>query len=39
MHLDPTRFQSNLGETEVDCLAMFLRVERLSAEMEALRER
>ncbi len=31
MRLDPTRFQSNVGETEADRLAMFLRVERLSA--------
>ena len=34
MRLDPTRFQSNVGETEGDRLAMFLRVERLSAEVE-----
>ncbi|MCJ1879998.1 HlyD family type I secretion periplasmic adaptor subunit [Pseudomonas nitroreducens] len=34
MRLDPTRFQSNVGETEADRLAMFLRVERLSAEEE-----
>ncbi|WP_447752424.1 HlyD family type I secretion periplasmic adaptor subunit [Pseudomonas nicosulfuronedens] len=34
MRLDPTRFQSNVGETEADRLAMFLRVERLSAEVE-----
>jgi adhesin transport system membrane fusion protein len=34
MRLDPTRFQSNVGETEADRLAMYLRVERLSAEVE-----
>ncbi|QRY81744.1 HlyD family type I secretion periplasmic adaptor subunit [Pseudomonas sp. PDNC002] len=35
MRLDPTRFQSNVGETEADRVAMFLRVERLSAEVDA----
>jgi len=34
MRLDPTRFKSNVGETEADRMAMFLRVERLSAEVE-----
>ncbi|UVE18760.1 HlyD family type I secretion periplasmic adaptor subunit [Pseudomonas sp. LS44] len=34
LRLDATRFESNVGETEADRLAMFLRVERLSAEVE-----
>jgi adhesin transport system membrane fusion protein len=34
MRLDDTRFASNVGETEADRLAMELRVERLSAEVE-----
>ncbi|WP_437883455.1 HlyD family type I secretion periplasmic adaptor subunit [Pseudomonas sp. LRF_L74] len=34
LRLDPTRFQSNVGETEADRQAMALRVERLSAEVE-----
>lgn len=34
LRLDPTRFQSNVGETEADRVAMALRVERLSAEVE-----
>lgn len=34
MRLDPTRFKSNVGETEADRMAMFLRVERLSAEVD-----
>ncbi|WP_044870627.1 HlyD family type I secretion periplasmic adaptor subunit [Pseudomonas sp. LFM046] len=34
LRLDPTRFQSNVGETEADRTAMQLRVERLSAEVE-----
>ena len=32
--LDDTRFASNVGETEADRLAMLLRVERLSAEVD-----
>ncbi|MBM7060392.1 HlyD family type I secretion periplasmic adaptor subunit [Pseudomonas sp. UL073] len=35
MRLDPTRFQSNVGESDADRLAMLLRVERLSAEVDA----
>lgn len=34
LRLDDTRFVSNAGETEADRLAMALRVERLSAEVE-----
>jgi adhesin transport system membrane fusion protein len=34
LRLDPTRFESNVGETEADRTAMLLRVERLSAEVE-----
>ncbi|MDN5516509.1 MAG: HlyD family type I secretion periplasmic adaptor subunit [Pseudomonas sp.] len=34
LRLDPTRFQSNVGETEADRTAMQLRVERLSAEVD-----
>ncbi|MDB6141897.1 MAG: lapC [Pseudomonas sp.] len=34
IRLDDTRFASNVGETEADRLAMLLRVERLSAEVE-----
>jgi len=34
IRLDDTRFVSNVGETEADRLAMQLRVERLSAEVE-----
>lgn len=34
LRLDPTRFESNVGETEADRTAMQLRVERLSAEVE-----
>ncbi|GGU82501.1 HlyD family type I secretion periplasmic adaptor subunit [Pseudomonas laurentiana] len=34
LRLDDTRFVSNVGETEADRLAMTLRVERLSAEVE-----
>ena len=34
IRLDDTRFVSNVGETEADRLAMLLRVERLSAEVE-----
>lgn len=34
LRLDPTRFQSNVGETEADRVAMALRVERLSAEVD-----
>ncbi|WP_263146844.1 HlyD family type I secretion periplasmic adaptor subunit [Pseudomonas alcaligenes] len=34
LRLDDTRFVSNVGETEADRLAMLLRVERLSAEVE-----
>ena len=34
LRLDETRFASNVGETEADRLAMALRVERLSAEIE-----
>ena len=34
IRLDDTRFASNVGETEVDRVAMELRVERLSAEVE-----
>ncbi|WP_409279564.1 HlyD family type I secretion periplasmic adaptor subunit [Pseudomonas defluvii] len=34
LRLDDTRFVSNVGETEADRLAMALRVERLSAEVE-----
>ncbi|HKS14036.1 MAG TPA: HlyD family type I secretion periplasmic adaptor subunit [Pseudomonas sp.] len=34
LRLDETRFASNVGETEADRLAMALRVERLSAEVE-----
>ncbi|KIV73324.1 MULTISPECIES: HlyD family type I secretion periplasmic adaptor subunit [Pseudomonadaceae] len=34
LRLDATRFQSNVGETEADRVAMALRVERLSAEVE-----
>jgi adhesin transport system membrane fusion protein len=34
LRLDATRFVSNVGETEADRLAMLLRVERLSAEVE-----
>lgn len=34
LRLDDTRFVSNVGETEADRLAMALRVERLSAEIE-----
>lgn len=33
LRLDPTRFESNVGETEADRNAMQLRVERLSAEV------
>ncbi|WP_397450828.1 HlyD family type I secretion periplasmic adaptor subunit [Pseudomonas sp. NA-150] len=34
LRLDATRFVSNVGETEADRLAMLLRVERLSAEVD-----
>jgi len=34
LRLDDTRFASNVGETEADRLALLLRVERLSAEIE-----
>ncbi|CAM3811413.1 Type I secretion system membrane fusion protein PrsE [Pseudomonas reidholzensis] len=34
LRLDETRFASNVGETEADRLAMAMRVERLSAEVE-----
>ncbi|MBA1201509.1 HlyD family type I secretion periplasmic adaptor subunit [Pseudomonas capeferrum] len=34
LRLDDTRFASNVGETEADRLAMAMRVERLSAEVE-----
>jgi adhesin transport system membrane fusion protein len=34
LRLDDTRFASNVGETEADRLAMLVRVERLSAEVE-----
>lgn len=34
LRLDETRFASNVGETEADRLAMALRVERLSAEVQ-----
>jgi adhesin transport system membrane fusion protein len=34
LRLDETRFASNVGETEADRLAMALRVQRLSAEVE-----
>ena len=34
LRLDATRFQSNVGETDADRVAMALRVERLSAEVE-----
>jgi adhesin transport system membrane fusion protein len=34
IRLDDTRFASNVGETEADRLAMVLRVERLSAEVD-----
>ncbi|BAN50026.1 HlyD family type I secretion periplasmic adaptor subunit [Metapseudomonas resinovorans] len=34
LRLDPTRFESNVGETEADRTSMQLRVERLSAEVE-----
>lgn len=34
LRLDDTRFVSNVGETEADRLAMALRVERLSAEVD-----
>nr|WP_218649437.1 HlyD family type I secretion periplasmic adaptor subunit [Pseudomonas taiwanensis] len=34
LRLDPTRFESNVGETEADRTAMQLRVERLSAEVD-----
>jgi len=34
VRLDDTRFASNVGETEADRVAMELRVERLSAEVE-----
>nr|WP_153922058.1 HlyD family type I secretion periplasmic adaptor subunit [Pseudomonas sp. JG-B] len=34
LRLDPTRFESNVGETEADRNAMQLRVERLSAEVD-----
>nr|WP_282615562.1 HlyD family type I secretion periplasmic adaptor subunit [Pseudomonas violetae] len=34
IRLDDTRFASNVGETEADRLAMLLRVERLSAEVD-----
>lgn len=34
LRLDDTRFASNVGETEADRLALLLRVERLSAEVE-----
>nr|WP_218583782.1 HlyD family type I secretion periplasmic adaptor subunit [Pseudomonas akapageensis] len=34
LRLDDTRFVSNVGETEADRMAMELRVERLSAEVE-----
>ena len=34
IRLDDTRFSSNVGETEADRVAMELRVERLSAEVE-----
>lgn len=35
LRLDDTRFASNVGETEADRLALLLRVERLSAEVQA----
>lgn len=35
VRLDDTRFASNVGETEADRVAMELRVERLSAEVDA----
>jgi len=35
LRLDDTRFASNVGETEADRLALLLRVERLSAEVES----
>jgi adhesin transport system membrane fusion protein len=34
LRLDATRFNSNVGETEADRLAMMMRVERLSAEVD-----
>ncbi|NQD92220.1 HlyD family type I secretion periplasmic adaptor subunit [Pseudomonas sp. CrR25] len=34
LRLDDTRFASNVGETEADRLALLLRVERLSAEVQ-----
>jgi membrane fusion protein, adhesin transport system len=34
LRLDATRFESNAGETEAERLAMLLRVERLSAEVD-----
>ncbi len=34
LRLDDTRFASNVGETEADRLALMLRVERLSAEVQ-----
>lgn len=34
LRLDDTRFASNVGETEADRLALLVRVERLSAEVE-----
>ncbi|MDP3979355.1 MAG: HlyD family type I secretion periplasmic adaptor subunit [Pseudomonas sp.] len=34
LRLDDTRFASNVGETEADRLALLLRVERLSAEIQ-----
>ncbi len=34
IRLDDTRFASNVGETEADRVAMELRVERLSAEVD-----
>ncbi|WP_322978512.1 HlyD family type I secretion periplasmic adaptor subunit [Pseudomonas sp. C11] len=34
LRLDPTRFESNVGETDADRNAMQLRVERLSAEVD-----
>jgi adhesin transport system membrane fusion protein len=34
LRLDPTRFESNVGETEADRTSMQLRVERLSAEVD-----
>ncbi|QNH00097.1 HlyD family type I secretion periplasmic adaptor subunit [Pseudomonas sediminis] len=34
LRLDPTRFESNVGETEADRTALQLRVERLSSEVD-----